>query len=118
MVEVGLYPLSRRDRAAMELALEELRREDFVYRCGNVLAYGGRISLDLIEEVTGAWVRSRLLRARLALLLRCLLRVDRGDFGATVWVGCNCVCDGDNGGWVPAPVRPLWADAPPHEVSR
>lgn len=117
--DVGRLPMSRRDRAALVLAYECARRwrfaADSAVSARRALSMGEGAALDLLCDTNAISVREtggRQLRARLALALRVLLRVDRGDFGRTEWVGCHCACDGDRGGWVPAPVRPLWEQAP------
>lgn len=101
--------LTRRDRAALTLALCELR--------GSATSYGSAIEAlkhhdggdwppylpplladcesemdDAIAETVGSreWYRQHyrnrdLLRARLALLLRALLRADAGDYGPLEW---------------------------------
>jgi hypothetical protein len=119
---------SRRDRAAMTLALECVREtiavdDDDDVR-DDVASSRVRYALDAFlcalpgeraDELrmyavhARKRVNPRLLRARLALALRVFLRADAGDFGrCRTWV-----CDQEH-----QPVRPLWCDAPPHEVSR
>jgi hypothetical protein len=102
--------LSRRDRKAIDLAGDWLRasfsrsREshrkqrdgDAVFRLEmafDALDLGGDVADDLIASFTTrgghALPRTRTLRARLALLLRALLRADSGDFGRT-WTDLVC----------------------------
>jgi hypothetical protein len=90
--------LTRRDRAAMVLALECLRNythpldaRDAIQDAHAALGLpnfgndGARVTLDLALAATlrETWVwdgrATRLLRARLALLLRVMLRVDKDD---------------------------------------
>jgi hypothetical protein len=125
--------LSRRDRAAMQLALETLRgwrghvaiegaHDALRLADGAALDIGHAVrrellhAYDLAEIRRPDWVacRARLLRARLALYLRAVLRAERGDFGPTVWLGCTCACDGDNGGWTHRRITPLWERAAAH----
>ena len=121
--DVGRLPLSLRDRAAMVLALECLRRECpphllrvddlaklHVEAARDVLEYG-RANHEIAVYVHG--VAPRLLRARLALALRVLLRVNAGDMGPSVRVFDFSM----PGGWAddPLPVRPLWEQAPRSE---
>jgi len=114
---------SRRDRAALALALECLRAGDD-YDASSALFAGAHeetcsaIRLAFLDA--GFSTPNRILCARLALALRVLLRVDAGDFGrCRTWV-----CDQEHQPcWLEThrayePVRPLWCDAPPHEVSR
>jgi hypothetical protein len=117
--------LSRRDRAAIAIALECLRFAKWepdvaVADAYGILVAGERVAKATRDAVFGAWGIDgrgwRLLRARLALYLRALLRADRGDYGPTEWLGCSCSCDGDRGGWAPRRITPLWALAPAHEV--
>jgi hypothetical protein len=130
-IEVGALPLSRRDRAAMELGLESLRlavsrRVDAysVDECGvewarEALQLGWLVSSRLRQAAWTSSVRvgaARLLRARLALALRVLLRVDRGDYGPVEWSGCRCNCDGDAGGWLPRRYTAAWESAPQWEA--
>jgi hypothetical protein len=140
-------PLSRRDRAALRLAYEVLLRDDAVGHARRALSLGGPMS-RAIEDASyalAAPLGMRILRARLALLLRVVLRVDRGDFGAlrcehgarTLWrvlptsewpsrdeprlaYACPCL-----GAWRPCVepwplrvIRPLWESAPPHDGRR
>lgn len=71
--------MTRRDRLAMQLALAHLRGADTDH--GLTWAYcalecGGEQSMDVVDALGRAResVENRLLRARLALLLRALLR--------------------------------------------
>jgi hypothetical protein len=131
--------LTRRDRAAMVLALECLRNythpldaRDAIQDAHAALGLpnfgndGARVTLDLALAATlrGAWVwdgrASRLLRARLALLLRVMLRVDAGDDGPRERIdewfrddrGPRLEAEGwarTWGGWEKrTPIRPLW----------
>jgi hypothetical protein len=125
--------MTRRDRAALSLALEVLRAEyGSAGLAADVLERGDDAAEALGEAVEGqrnldhhyrccgggpvssAESARRLLRARLALVLRAMLRADKGDFGPTEWHGCNCSCDGDRGGWLPRRITPLWELAPAH----
>lgn len=124
--------MSRRDRACLVLALEGARVArwpDGPWMAPDFLAESDGPPLDVHRAWWAAawdlarydaggprWPRSteRLLRARLALLLRALLRADAGDFGPTAWAGCRCSCDGDNGGWQATRYTPLWELAPQH----
>lgn len=127
--------LSRRDRAALTLALVTLRsaqdRTDVAAGVGALLmgdpdsaAVGGL----LLPIVNGPIEGVRLLRARLALLLRAVLRADAGDYG-NADAFCE-PCDGKGrmdwpreeygaicswcGGQTPRSrqQRPLWESAP------
>lgn len=93
--------LTRRDRAAMQLAYECVRsrwwssaRDSDIRLAEDALFLGGRAASGILrasEEAREAiyfagfavehFREYRLLRARLALLLRVLLRADAGDFG-------------------------------------
>jgi hypothetical protein len=123
--------LARRDRAAMTLALECVR----LFPRAGICDYGECAvemaveALDLgtseqIDDIRGALPRfnrgglrgdCRVMRARLALLLRALLRSGAGDFGKREHEWCE-QCSGFHA-WH-APIRPLWESAPPHEVAR
>lgn len=139
--------LTRRERAAMRLALEVLRfdvryrgsprcaleAETDVHEAVAALRFGG------VDEGVSAAVRTvncdaltaALVRARLALYLRARLRADRGDFGRW-WVvdapgedeplmyarhGDAEITAGLTGGTVHRAV-PLWEQAPAHEEDR
>lgn len=143
VLDVGRLPLRRRDVNAMRLALDNLRADD---ASADVLleqfAPHGGPSNAIAAAFKGAWYEManamygsegftemptrhelRLLRARLALLLRCLLRVDAGDYGPSGYVDVD---DDDSPVWTwedvwpancdirlqPLPIRPLWQDAP------
>lgn len=124
-----MTPLSRRDRAALELAYGQLLRESgwLSYRNSRggaywVLPYGG----DVASAIQAAWHMSRpstgdrLIKARVALLIRALLRADRGDYGP---VRFTAVYDEMIGAYIfgssrcPSTRRytPLWEQAPAHE---
>lgn len=99
--------LSRRERCAMQLALEVLRSEpleaepaltDALVVLG--IAHDHGSALCGVIERAGRWSRwphamwgmerrERLIRARLALYLRARLRADRGDCG--LWKCTTCV---------------------------
>jgi hypothetical protein len=99
---------TRRDIAALSLAYECLRDSGSLgtYRAKDALECGAEVSYAL--RVALRKCQSRLLRVRLALLLRVLLRVAAGDYGPGRWfAGCQCPCGG--GGYTP-----LWESAPPH----
>lgn len=97
--------MTRRDRAALSLAYEVLRdpygngEECWaIERCIDVLALGDTVGRTLADDLAeakpvDAWRERdtmRFLRARLALALRVLLRVDAGDFGRPVlWLRCR-----------------------------
>jgi hypothetical protein len=94
----------------MVLALECVRDDEpgnalSVLNCGDDEAWKLYRLYWTVRDAAG----SRLLRARLALLLRTLLRADAGDYG-------RCYLWGRHGDVRYAPVRPLWELAPPHEV--
>jgi hypothetical protein len=85
--------LSRRDRAALALALECLRAGDD-YDASSALFAGAHeetcsaIRLAFLDA--GFSTPNRVLCARLALALRVLLRADAGDFGARErWLQCQ-----------------------------
>jgi hypothetical protein len=137
--------VTRRDRAAMVYAAE-LLRGDCTDSAVRVLEsehiFGGALSeaASWVIEPRRASVyerRKRLLRARLALLLRALLRADAGDYGR---LRCHCgnpvvteTSDKIGGGvhecfwcprcrewricgeWPRRTCRPLWERAPSHE---
>lgn len=80
--------LSRRDRAAMVLALECIRARHGLNRAMRALEMGPPhgTSVTVVFRIEDAQCvayppSDRILRARLALTLRVLLRVDAGDFG-------------------------------------
>jgi hypothetical protein len=146
--------LSRRDRAAMTLALCELRGSSLSSAIGAlqhtdggavpylspILTNAQAVMDDAIQSapLSPGWYRahyrnSDLIRARLALLLRAILRADAGDYGPCgAWRCVAClstrqtlnadsvpwffVCDdcGARGGEWLAPPRwaALWASAP------
>lgn len=151
--------LSRRDRVAMEGALENLRlwctrrptEEDADTALVDALDALDLIGTDRPQFLGGAIPRerrkrghiigsTRVLRARLALVLRAVLRMEAGE-GSCVWPReaafgplwtCDCASRGAVGpkgipacepcswcGALPpagaACIRPLWEDAPPHE---
>lgn len=131
ILEVGTKPLRRRDRAALKLALECLRGRTVLDRESDgeewpeyysdmrvsdamialKCASPWRVAGEVHDALRHARKRSarRLLRARLALLLRVLLRVNVGDYG-----------------WPQVPVDPwgyrasvpLYALAPAHHTGR
>lgn len=137
--DIGRLPLRRRDRAAMALALECLRASDepphvALGRAANVLdapGYDGRARSQVWNALCAAqqgglpgdWLTvQRFLRARLALLLRVLLRVDAGE--QVEWVAQCAVCHEVRGAgcWAPRScwcgpyrmarrIRPLWEAA-------
>lgn len=142
ILDVGRYPLRRRDRAAMVLALECLRwyprgpeASDALRDASDALRLpmwevGPRtaIGAELYEAVRQTWQDDRscrLLRARLALLLRVLLRVDAGDYGGSRPAECHACggaitvfgdgapCDvcGGLGDLRTSHIRPLWEAA-------
>jgi len=125
--------LSRRDRAAMTLALECVRES----RCGlneasRALGIGDADSRFLREAMGHNWYGhvDRVRRARLALALRVLLRADAGDFARRVVCpecgsrlpdhykgGERIVCDENDverSAFRTCRVRPLWESAPEH----
>lgn len=127
--------LTRRDRCAMALALECVRGDNGVaafMRARRALALGGFGSTsaqvyDAFSDAIalGAW---RLLRARLALLLRAMLRADAGDFGPCVCRDCGHAyrpgpwerCEAGTERWhgcrgVHRRITPAWERAPRHE---
>lgn len=78
--------LSRRDRAALTLALECLRRGDIYYsrealRAGGAYANEIRSASCWVDDRNDIPDYHRLAAGRLALLLRAALRADAGDFG-------------------------------------
>jgi hypothetical protein len=100
--------MTRRDRAAMRLALEVLRAEyGSAGLAADVLERGDDAAEALGEAVEGqrnldhhyrccgggpvssAESARRLLRARLALVLRAMLRADKGDYGEIACTGCG-----------------------------
>jgi len=97
--DVGRLPLSRRDRAAMVLALELLRRGAERHRAIAALRHAGvsGVCWEIEQAAYYAWRADfapgahSLLRARIALALRALLRADAGDCGAMRCDGCRCV---------------------------
>lgn len=112
--------LSRRDRAALALALECLRGGEWM--APDHLASAGVVSQRLFEAWwEAAWeaesrggeggpewdrVTQRLLRARLALALRVLLRADAWDYGRRWW-HCSAECGaGDLTRWPPPESAP------------
>jgi len=118
--------LSRRDRAAMTLALECVRES----RCGlneasRALGIGDADSRFLREAMGHNWYGhvDRVRRARLALALRVLLRCDRGrddlgDFGPIAWNAWDSDGPVDERDFTRLPVRPLWEMAPEHRSER
>ncbi len=109
----------RRNRAALVLAYECVRRplvgrsrraqsaalNEFALA---VLWHGPRELMRMLEQATHV-VEARLLRARLALLLRVMIRADAGDYGRCPCSVCN---DGvRRRGW-----RPLWQHAPAYDA--
>lgn len=139
--------LSRRDRVAMEGALENLRlwctrrptEEDADTALVDALDALDLIGTDRPQLLGGAIPRerrkrghiigsTRVLRARLALVLRAVLRMERSDFGRLGYRCTRCTwrhrsparsadfCDCDAPiEAVRWPMRPLWEDAPPHD---
>lgn len=129
--------MTRRDRLALQLALTHLRDADtdhgltWAYcalTCGGELSETITAALDAVTRARDP-VDNRLLRARLALLLRVLLRAEEEESSATnggAGVGCEwttCVACGGCGelperscfpckghGLISHPVRvvPLW----------
>ena len=83
----GAVTLSRRDRAACELALSELRRADDVDMAGvrDLLGLSDRMERVGSQAFLAWWYEGqhmnapRIIEVRLALYLRALLRADRGD---------------------------------------
>jgi len=90
--------LSRRDRAALALALECCRaREDLSAKDALDAGPLGGTGDDLLYAYQCAMHRGvsrRVLFARLALALRVLLRADAGDFGEVACERCGFVGDG------------------------
>lgn len=100
--------MTRRDRAALVLAYEVLRawgdpcgQRAAVHASGlcsralDALRLGDDVSRAIFDAyMSGPWIDPRLLRARLALLLRVLLRADAGDFGEVACERCGSVGDG------------------------
>jgi len=101
------------DRQAMALALSWLRAfiharpatlkdtyatDSLDFAC-DVLWLGNAVCDDILDALPrrrgdGGWKQPRILRVRLALLLRALLRADRGDFGPIVQRSAyRCVCN-------------------------
>lgn len=82
-LEVGMYPMRRRDRIAMEAAQEFLRSNFFQANSFLFAEENGPVARSLFDEQAdfrnGEEVRVQ--RIRLALLLRTLLRVDKGQYG-------------------------------------
>lgn len=131
--------LSRRDRAAMQLALEWLRENpwhmvDRIDAAERALFLGGSTSRRVQRGMHGFASRSqpwRMTRARLALCLRAVLRADRGDCGpkrkrcpACGWregIASEALTDAmrDCDEWPRdewRPYRPLWEQAPATRV--
>ena len=92
--------MTRRDRAAMRLALEVLRRGGWTcIRDVRLVLVHGDAARELAAHVPAAqWSPgdriARLLRARLALYLRALLRADAGDYGRAWCSLCGPRCPG------------------------
>jgi hypothetical protein len=129
----ALLPLSRRDRAAMELTLCHLRA--LAVRPGlaarqhtdfEPLRHGGPVARDVRRAIDRRLARPedwggerrRAVRCTLALLLRVLLRADAGDMGPD-GLRCSCgrggfpiehaECEGEIDWW--RGYRPLWEQA-------
>jgi hypothetical protein len=138
--------MTRRDRAALSLALEVLRAEygsaglaaDVLERGDDAAgalgeAVEGQRNLDHHYRCCGGGPVSsasarRLLRARLALVLRAMLRADAGDYGPRmcrdcggpyprgVWEPCRAGTEHWHGcRGVAAAYTPLWELAPAHD---
>ena len=134
--------LSRRDRCAMALALECCRADGDP---ADTLYYGGPMATLLAEahtecslELHDPWMERmtdtrevRLLNARIALLLRAMLRADRGDFGPWRCGECGGECErrddhcyriGEGELAIPMTptrrIRPIWEIAPAHGGAR
>ena len=135
--------MTRRDRAAMVLAYEWCRSSvaipDPLYRADQALRFGGPMARSIFENIRHT--TTRLTRARLALLLRAMLRAPQ-DAYETVCGECgtaycrefyedepgakfmhawfehqDCNCDGMTGDDPfsrPLRYRALWESAPPH----
>lgn len=139
--------LTRRERAALSLALEVLRRGVADHGSGyrwirgaaafhvgsayNALIYGRDDDGEDPVPHPGEHVDSRLLRARLALYLRARLRADRGDCGRAWCPVCGRrvplhhvsarYCLTVHGGRrtrLSRRITPLWQQAPAHEEDR
>lgn len=115
--------LSRRDRAAIVLAYEHLREWSVLdgkqvprgggapnalsAAIGAMSSFSEPLYLGLRSVVFHAWPEPsemravRLLRARLALLLRCLLRAADGDYGEWRCVACGSRTVHIGGPWCP-----------------
>jgi hypothetical protein len=112
IAEVGTHPLSRTDRAAMELALCLLRQRQLAAAaCALNLPDGVSLDIDSRVDATASHIR-----IRLALLLRTLLRVDRGDYGPRLEMCTACGWSeraersprpGDAERWKACPAQPL-----------
>lgn len=112
--------LTRRDRAAMVLALECIRRGDSIGGVLLPLDCAGTAARILAGDVFDVWARDYaqgndevMLRARLALYLRAVLRADAGDFGHyfKTCTDDRCDCWGRKK-WNSRRIRPLWESAP------
>jgi hypothetical protein len=127
ILDVGVHPLRRRDRASLTLALECLREEDVhvvaaVISARRSLSEGGDVACQVLaaSNVASAHEAGRLVRSRFALLLRCLLRVDKRDFGPVTWwpwidadgSEVRAPVQDDDPCYDHLPIRPLWQDAP------
>lgn len=118
LADVGRLPLSRRDRAALVLAYECVRDGMIDDACAALLA-GGAVSCTIEYALPGRDMGVE--RARLALLLRVLLRVDAGDLGPVLssdgYVAMIARMDALGGYVTPRPrtqrMTPLWESAPP-----
>lgn len=139
--------MTRRDRAALVLALECVRGSkvggvamaidalcftDCDPYLPPVLVDAEAKMDDAIEYAPASpeWYRAHyhardILRARLALLLRAILRADAGDCGKARCSGCRrvtrsstviaigwCSCCERDARWSRLPIRPLWEQAP------
>jgi hypothetical protein len=96
VTEVGVHPLRRRDRASLTLALDVLRGTVVTMEgdAAAVLDHGGPVAAGIACALhrgarEAGWQPAY---ARLALLLRVLLRVDAGDYGKSrpVPTGISC----------------------------
>ena len=131
--------LSRRDVAAMELCLgrirwlggmPDVRWPTASLECLEPLRYGDAAARDVRRAADRAVAQGtdrRLLRARLALLLRVLLRADRDEMyehEPRYFHDCRdrfaegWTTDRLGNWWRPIRVRPLWEDAPPAGTRR
>jgi hypothetical protein len=125
--------VARYQREPVYVALR--RAVDALTTPGSNLPRSIAASVERADSTDFSIERKRLLRARLTLALRVLLRADAGDFGRNtgpyatgrlctslrhkVDLDGRCRVNRVCGCWEwRREVRPLWCDAPPHEVSR